>query len=267
MASPMTQQSAVEARERARRATAEELIGMVAHDLRGYLTPLDGYIALLRASAEREGRARDARRAAAAAAAITGLARLASRLLTARRLDRGPLVPDARSLDLATVVRETVSAVTGPNTVIRVEAPEQLPCVGDPDLLREVLANLLTNALRHSPPDAPVSVRVALTPEGGGARPNATVRVSDCGPGIAPDLLPHIFERFSADTDSTGLGLGLYLAREIARAHAGDLTVEATGNHGTTFHLVLPLTTPPERATSGVLSESGTQSRRPPTSS
>lgn len=247
MAGPVTQRSTIEAREqeRERRATAEELIGMVAHDLRGYLTPIDGYVALLRASAEREGRARDAQRAAAAAAAIAALARLASRLLTARRLDRGPLVPDVRSLDLTTVVRETVSAVTAPGAVIHVEAPEQAPCVGDPDLLREVLANLLTNALRHSPPDAPVSVRVALAPEGEGARPQATVWVSDRGSGIAPHLLPHIFERFSADADSPGLGLGLYLAREIARAHAGDLTVEATDAHGTTFHLVLPLTTPP----------------------
>ncbi len=235
-------EAGVGARECARRATAEDLIGMVAHDLRGYLTPLDGYIALLRASAEREGRACDARRAAAAAAAITGLVRMTSRLLTARRLDRGPLMPDTQPLDLVAVVREVARAVAGPDTVIRVEAPERLPWAGDPDLLREALANLLTNALRHSPPDAPVSVRVAVMPEDGGTRARATVWVSDRGPGIAPDLLPHIFERFTSGAGSIGLGLGLYLAREIARAHGGALTVESTTGHGTTFRLAFPLT-------------------------
>ena len=230
--------------ERARRAMAEDLIGIVAHDLRGYLTPLDGYIALLRASAAREGRVRDARHADAAATAITNIVRMTSRLLTAHRLNRGPLVPDTCPLDLVAVVHEVASAVSGPENIIRVEAPECLPCVGDPDLLREALANLLTNALRHSPPDAPIIVHVAATPEDGEKRVSATVRVSDRGPGIAPDLLPHLFEQFTAGPNSTGLGLGLYLARAIARAHGGALTVEATGVHGTIFRLALPLAIP-----------------------
>lgn len=239
--------STVGARERVRRATAKELISMVAHDLRSYLTPLDGYIALLRANAEREGRVRDAQHAAAASAASAELVRMTSRLLTARRLDRGLLVPDMELLDLAALIRAAASAVAGPEALIRVEGPERLPGVGDPALLREVLANLLTNALRHSPPDAPIIVHVAVAWEDG-KETHAIVRVSDRGPGVAPDLLPHIFEQFTADAGSTGLGLGLYLAREIAHAHGGALTAESTAGRGATFRLVLPLALPRERA-------------------
>ena len=83
-----TAQCTITRREQARRATAEELIGLVAHDLRGYLTPLDGYIALLRMSAEREGRVRDAHHARAASTALANLTRLTTRLLTAARPKR-----------------------------------------------------------------------------------------------------------------------------------------------------------------------------------
>jgi signal transduction histidine kinase len=233
--------------EQARRATAEELIALVAHDLRGYLTPLNGYISLLRTSAEREGRVRDARYAHAAATSLAALARLTSRLLTAHRLEHGALVPEAQPFDLVAVVQEAVDMVADHTALLHISAPEELLCSGDPDLLREAVANLLTNALRHTPPAAPV--RVVIVEEDGGAR--ATVQVSDQGPGIAPDLLPHLFERFTTGTGSTGLGLGLYLAREIARTHGGIVTVASEAGRGTTFRLTLPLPIAAEWAAPG----------------
>jgi signal transduction histidine kinase len=233
--------------EQARRATAEELIALVAHDLRGYLTPLNGYISVLRAGAEREGRVRDASYARAAATSLAALARLTSRLLTAHRLEHGSFVPEARSLDLVAVVREAVDMVADPTALVHITAPEELLCSGDPDLLREAVANLLTNALHYTPPAVPV--RVVIVGEDGGAR--ATVQVSDQGPGIAPDLLPHLFERFTTGTGSTGLGLRLYLAREIARTHGGIVTVASAAGRGTTFRLTLPLPVAAGRATPG----------------
>jgi signal transduction histidine kinase len=161
--------------------------------------------------------------------------------LTAHRLEHGSFVPEARSLDLVAVVREVVDMVADPTALVHITAPEELLCSGDPDLLREAVANLLTNALRYTPPAAPI--RVDIGEENGGAC--ATVQVSDQGPGIAPDLLPHLFERFTTGTGSTGLGLGLYLAREIARTHGGIVTVASAAGRGTTFRLTLPL--PAER--------------------
>jgi two-component system, OmpR family, sensor kinase len=70
--------------------------------------------------------------------------------------------------------------------------------------------------------------------------PRARVRISDQGPGIAPEVLPHVFERFQRGSGSTGLGLGLYLAHELATAHGGSLSVESEPGRGSTFTLTLP---------------------------
>jgi two-component system OmpR family sensor kinase len=73
-----------------------------------------------------------------------------------------------------------------------------------------------------------------------GAQPSAWVCVSDRGPGIPPDVLPRLFERYAAGPGSAGLGLGLYLARGIAEAHGGSLTVESRPGEGARFTVTLP---------------------------
>jgi two-component system sensor histidine kinase BaeS len=97
-----------------------------------------------------------------------------------------------------------------------------------------VLDNLVTNALRHTPRGGSVNLRAEL---GDGA---TLVEVADTGSGIAPELLPHVFERFTKGEGSPGSGLGLAIAREIVQAHGGELTVESEVGEGSRFRLRLP---------------------------
>jgi two-component system, OmpR family, sensor histidine kinase BaeS len=104
----------------------------------------------------------------------------------------------------------------------------------DPVRIREVLSNLVANALRHTPAGGTVTV-------GGQAEPSSVVLVvRDTGPGIDRDLLPHVFDRFVKGAGSRGSGLGLPIARGLVEAHGGSITVESTVDVGTTFRVMLP---------------------------
>jgi len=113
---------------------------------------------------------------------------------------------------------------------------------GDPDRLRQVLVNLLDNALQYSPPGAEVTVHTGISPEG------AAVSVQDCGPGIAPEDLPRVFERFYRGDRSrqrergraSGSGLGLAIAKALIEAHGGSITLESRRGEGTKVIFSLP---------------------------
>jgi len=104
----------------------------------------------------------------------------------------------------------------------------------DPVRVAEVLSNLLTNALKHTPTGGHVSVTVAGEPHGG-----VTFAVDDTGPGIAPELLPFVFDRFTTATGADGTGLGLAIAKRLVEAHGG--TIDASSNAGgTTIRCTFP---------------------------
>jgi signal transduction histidine kinase len=104
----------------------------------------------------------------------------------------------------------------------------------DPVRIGEVLANLLSNAIRHTPGGGTVTVTVDPVPGG------VAFAVSDTGPGIDPRDLPHVFDRFVKSADSGGAGLGLAIARSLVQAHGGRITAESTPGRGTTMRFVLP---------------------------
>jgi two-component system sensor histidine kinase BaeS len=107
----------------------------------------------------------------------------------------------------------------------------------DPVRIREVLSNLVGNALRHTPRDGTITV-------GGEATAHVVVlTVHDTGPGIEPELLPHVFDRFVKGAASRGSGLGLAIARGLVEAHGGSVSVASTVGGGTTFRVELPRTT------------------------
>ncbi len=227
-----------EAAELGRRTAAEDLITILAHDLRNYLTPLKARIELIRRRAHRDHRARDLRDAIEAATALDRLKRMISDLLDAGRLEQGLFTVTPIPVDLAPLVRETASAMRTPATDIQIQVFHEVIVNADPERIRQALENLLTNAVQHAPPGTPVVVALNAAHQDG--RMWATITVRDQGPGIPADILPQLFERFQRGPRSTGLGLGLYLAHQIALAHAGTLTAESSAGIGTCFCLSLP---------------------------
>jgi signal transduction histidine kinase len=109
-----------------------------------------------------------------------------------------------------------------------------MPISADPARIRQALANLVTNALRYGAPGGTIEIRVDRATTG------AVIAVHDDGPGIPPEILERVFERFVRGTDSTGSGLGLAIVADIAAAHGGSVTVTSTPGDGTTVALVLP---------------------------
>ena len=100
--------------------------------------------------------------------------------------------------------------------------------------MRQVIGNLMSNAIRHTPSGG--SVKIAVSSSGD----QVTISVSDTGEGIPPDLLPHVFERFVKGPNSTGSGLGLAIARDIISAHRGTLQATSPAQEGTRVTVVLP---------------------------
>jgi two-component system OmpR family sensor kinase len=127
--------------------------------------------------------------------------------------------------------------IAEPGRTWRVRVAEGLATVGDEELLRRAVDNLLTNVVVHTPCDATATITASA------AADMITVEVSDDGPGVPPDLLPHVFERFyraGARSSRPGSGLGLAIAAEIATAHGGSARAEPASPHGLTVTLTVP---------------------------
>jgi two-component system OmpR family sensor kinase len=220
-------------------ATARELITVVAHDLRNYVTPLKGRLDLMRRRALREGHSDYLRDTQDAGRRIERLLRLVDDLLDVSRLERGILNLRPLRLDVAAVACEAAEAFMGEESPIELVATQEVMAYADPERLQQAIENLVANAVRYSPPGAPVRVEVSSYVQND--QPWVLVRVSDEGPGIEPTRLPRLFECFSAGADSTGLGLGLYLVRGIANAHGGTVSVHSVPGKGSTFLLTWPM--------------------------
>jgi signal transduction histidine kinase len=148
------------------------------------------------------------------------------------RLYRERVAPLGLAQDTAAALRSRADRA-GVSLDVRATAP--VPEV-EVDQVRvgEVLANLLTNAIRHTPPGG--SVRVVVEPDPAGV----AVAVADTGPGIDPRDLAHVFDRFVKSADSGGAGLGLAIARSLVEAHGGSIAARSAPGEGTTMRFVLP---------------------------
>ncbi len=228
-----------EAAEQARSVAADELITILAHDLRAPLTALKGRVLMLQMRARQDGHQAYLQEAAAMQRATNRLERMIADLMDTARLEQGIFALTPTVVDLAALARETAATLQTDKNEIVVRAPAALAAEVDPDRARQVLENLLENARRHSPQGVAVILEVGTEVHEDGNW--AVVTVRDFGPGIAPELLPNIFARFAAGRGTKGLGLGLYLARGIAEAHGGTLTVSSSPGAGATFRFALPL--------------------------
>ncbi len=167
------------------------------------------------------------------------LDRLVEDLRTLVQTDRGNLVLHKEPTDIGALVHDTVesfrSQAESAGLSLMTETPSNLPNIEvDPERMRQVIGNLLSNAIRHTPSGG--SVKAAVT----SASDQVTITVADTGEGIPPDLLPHVFERFVKGPNSTGSGLGLAIARDIVAAHSGSISASASSGGGTTVMVRLP---------------------------
>jgi signal transduction histidine kinase len=168
---------------------------------------------------------------------------LISNLLLLARLDAGKLTVASKPFDLSYLTEETMERfrerADTKKIALEVQGPDQLEARGDAERTGQVLAALIDNALQYTPPEGNVTVVVGQDSR------RVEVVVSDTGPGIDPDHLPHIFDRFYRAEDARtreggGTGLGLSIARDLAEAQGGKLTVESSEGKGARFRLELP---------------------------
>jgi len=232
--------------ERARaQAAAEAMLATVSHELRAPLTVVLGSLETL---TTRDGAlGPEQRRELVAMAARQGerLKRLVEQLLEAARLEQAELGPPAEAvIDAVKVAREAERATElgHPGRRVRLDAGRALPVRAAPETLLQVLTNLLDNAAKYSPAGTPI--RLQARRRGG----QAVIAVIDAGPGIPAGQRERIFERFTQLESSDGrrgegAGLGLYIARKLARFLGGDLVLcePSTGTPGARFELRLPL--------------------------
>jgi PAS domain S-box-containing protein len=217
---------------------------MVVHELRTPLTVITGMVATLRDRMDVLPSATTHELLDAAGRNARQMAELLDAVSDARRAEHGllPVVPE--HIDLAELVRDAVADVVaghGLSTPI-IRTQNAVEAMADPMRIRQVIANLLSNAFRFSPPSKPVTVTVS-SHDG-----LAEITVHDAGPGIPEDRRDELFSKFGRlGQTGHGMGLGLYISRAIARAHGGEL--ELRDGPGATFALTLPLRTEAEVGT------------------
>ncbi len=168
------------------------------------------------------------------------LSRLVDDLRTLALAESGALKLTREPTDLAMLVNETTESfraqASTAGVTLAVEVGQDLPWLAvDPARIRQVLTNLIANALRYTPAGGTVAVRYTL--EDG----YASLEVRDTGAGIPPDELPNIFERFYKSPDSKGMGLGLAIARRLVEAHGGTIRAESTLGHGSVLRVDIPI--------------------------
>jgi signal transduction histidine kinase len=228
------------ATQRGRREGAEELLAVLAHDMRNHLAPIQGRIHLLRNSARRDEREADLRQISQLEANVRRLQRLLTDLLDTTRLEHGLFTLNVRAVDLVALARTTLADLERLDATVELTAPDELWLnEADPERLRQAIENLLTNAIQHAAPGT--SVALEIDTDQGEACQCAVLSVTNVGPPIPGEMLPRLFERFAPGPGSRGIGLGLYIARGIAAAHGGTVEVTSTSGVGTTFRLSLPM--------------------------
>jgi signal transduction histidine kinase len=249
-----------EEQRRARQAerTQADFVSMVSHELRTPLALVKAYAATLL----QEGLPLpDNKRRSfleGIAAATDRLQHLIDNLLSATSLDAGLFISQPEPLEVGGLLKEAlqeVAVLTDGRPLELVEAPDELWVLGDRQQLRQVVENLITNAVKYAPGEAPLTVSLGATER------QVHVSVADSGPGIPPEALELIFEKFyrvpvkdpaeyglgeeERPPDASirrpgGMGLGLYICRRIVQAHGGRIWAENPPGGGAVFHVELP---------------------------
>jgi signal transduction histidine kinase len=225
----------------------DEFLSVAAHELKTPMTSLRGYAQLLGREFEK-GSPPNPERARRAALTIQvqadKLARLVGQLLDVSRIQAGKLAIERRQTDISQLVREVLDAARqqfhGHSIVARL--PEELQMRMDPLRIEQVVTNLIDNAIKYSPEGGQIDVELGED----AARGLVIFAVRDRGVGVSPEHRAHIFDRFyqahagGALTSMAGMGLGLYISRQIVELHGGAIEAEFPDDGGTRFVVSLP---------------------------
>lgn len=223
-------------------STRRQLFGDLAHEIRTPISVLEAYLEAV----EDDVTTLDQDTIAMLRDQTRRLVRFSDDFAALAKAEEGRVVAAPEWLAPGGLISTTVAAAAdryrarGVNLATRI--PGDLPRLwADPQRLAQVLANLLDNALRHTPPDGHVDVAVTAD------RGQLTITVSDSGDGIAAEHLPRVFERFyrvdaARDRDHGGAGIGLAIAKALVEAHGGSITAQSAGlGAGTTVTITLPI--------------------------
>jgi signal transduction histidine kinase len=216
---------------------SDDLVQMFVHDMKSPITVLQAQLNLLRQDVKGEM----ATNVDEALGGAKTLNRMANNLLDVSRLEAGRLPVTAEPTDIVGIAREVVSSmmVLEPQRDMSVTTRQPVVCRGDEQLLRRVLENLVSNAMKHTPPAGKIRVNVASA--SGGVR----IEVQDEGSGIPPEARPRVFDKFSSAKLKTGTGysstgLGLAFCKLAVEAHGGSIRVEDARPLGSVFIVELP---------------------------
>ncbi len=166
------------------------------------------------------------------------LSRLVVNLLDMTRIEAGVLTPHSTVIEIAELVDEGINAIGGEKAKTQIVVKNdshELFVAADHVLISQVIANLLDNALRHSPDGKPVTIEILRN------EAEVAITVSDHGPGVPPELMDRIFEMFRKDSDDSHTGIGLAIAKSFIEAHGGNITVANSPSGGAGFRFTLPL--------------------------
>ena len=227
--------------ENARLFQQSDLISEVVHELRTPLTSIRGYSQLLLSDIKPELKRQFAETINREA---IRLGQLVNDFLELARLESGRAHIAQDPVDLRQVIEEAVSIIRPQaaerDITVNVDLPEDIPTViGDAARLKQVLLNLASNAVKYNKDGGQVDISLTVDKD------RVTIAVKDTGRGIAPEDLPHVFEKFyrvvDSEQEAVGTGLGLSIAKQIVESHGGEIWVKSEVGVGSTFAFTLPV--------------------------
>ncbi|HEX6289152.1 MAG TPA: ATP-binding protein [Herpetosiphonaceae bacterium] len=226
-------------------AVRDEFVAVAAHELRAPLAAVKGYTDLLvqRALNDQSTTERDRRGIQMLSRQIEHLVRLVDNLLDVSRLDSGQLELYLQRVDLIGLIEASIDRISigDANHQFVFDGPPHLEILCDQLRIQQVLTNLLSNAARYSAVGTLITVEVWLE---SGSDEHVVIAVRDQGVGMSPEVQAKVFERYyraNTATATSGLGLGVYLSREIVLRHGGRIWLESAPGQGTTFYVMLPM--------------------------
>jgi signal transduction histidine kinase len=217
----------------------DQLLAIITHELRQPLTPILAAVELLRRHVSAEA---DSRAQSVIERQVKQLARLFEDLLDLERATQGRMRLRKQRVEIGRVIADAVESVrsaaeTHGLRLVAEPTPNEVVLLADPDRLQQVLSNLLINAIKHTPREGTIFIKVAVRQEG------VEIAVRDTGAGIPPQMLDEVFTLFTqfSDGDVRGLGIGLAVVRSLVELHGGTVMARSAGpDKGSEFVVILP---------------------------